>query len=298
MNDGLGGPDLRAGMPVSTSGPATRSSGWIRMKRAWRRWTEADAEQGAAALAYYLLVSLLPFLVILVAVGSLFFARDVAAEGVVQLVNHFTPLTDEQARAGETAIRAILERRDALNIVAFALMTIGALQFLRTLIRTTNRIWRSPAYSWWRLPLKSLALLGMAAVVVLVGILLPELAHSVQPWLADRLPLPQWSFTVLVDLIPWLVLFGGLMVIYRLAPSRHTTFGEVWFGALIATGSIGFGELLFQVYAAKFGHFNAYYGTLGGIVAFLFWIFVASCACVFGTCVCAACAEDAGGAGA
>ena len=87
-------------------------------------------------------------------------------------------------------------------------------------------------------------------------------------------------------------------MIYRLAPSRHTTFAEVWFGALIATGLIGIGELMFHVYAVNFGHFSAYYGTPGGIVAFLLWIFVASCACVFGTCVCAACAEGAGDASA
>lgn len=268
------------------------------MTRAWGRWTEADGEQGAAALAYYLLVSLLPFLVILVAAGSLFFTRDVAAQGVVQLIDRFTPLTAQQERDGETAIRVILDRRDAFNIVAFGLMTIGALQFLRTLIRTTNRIWRSPAYSWWRLPLKSLTLLGIAAGVVLVGILLPELAHWAQPRLATRLPFPQWSFALLIDLIPWLVLFAGLAVIYRLAPSRTTTFAEVWIGALIATGAIGVAELLFQVYAANVGHFSAYYGTLGGIIAFLFWIFLASCACIFGTCVCATGAEDAGDAGA
>jgi hypothetical protein len=103
---------------------------------------------------------------------------------------------------------------------------------------------------------------------------------------------------ILAHLLPWLGLFGGLTVIYRLAPSRVTTFAEVWIGALIATGLIGIGELLFHVYAVNFGHFRAYYGTLGGIVAFLLWIYVASCACVFGTCVCAARAKGAGDAGA
>ncbi len=173
-------------------------------------------------------------------------------------------------------------------------MTLGALQFLRTLIRTTNRVWRSPAYSWWRLPLKSLSLLGIATGIVLTGILLPELAAWMQSWLADRLPFPQWAFTLLVGLIPWLALFGGLTVIYRLAPSRGSRFAEVWIGALAATGLIGIGELLFHVYAVNFGHFGAYYGALGGVVAFLLWIYVASCACVGGVCLCAAGAEGRG----
>ena len=258
------------------------------MMHTCRRWTDADGEQGAAALAYYLLVSLLPFLIILVAAGALVFPRDVVAQSVVQLINRFTPLTAEQERAGETAIRGILDRHDAINVAAFTLMTLGAVQFLRTLIRTTNRIWRSPAYSWWRLPLKSLTLLGVSAGVVLVGILLPESAHWVQPWLANRVPLLQRTFTLLFDLIPWLALFGGLTAIYRLAPSRVTRLAEVWIGAAVAMGLIGLGELLFHMYAVNVGHFGAYYGTLGGIVAFLLWIYVVSCACVFGICVCAA----------
>jgi membrane protein len=176
-------------------------------------------------------------------------------------------------------------------------MTLGALQFLRTMIRTTNRIWQSPAYSWWRLPLKSLTLLGVAAGVVLVGILLPELVHRVQPSLVNWLPFLQWAFTLLADLIPWLALFGGLVVIYRLAPNRVTTFAEAWIGAAVATGLIAIGELLFQAYAVNLGHFSAYYGALGGIVAFLLWLYVASCACVFGICLCAGRAEGHGGAG-
>ncbi len=266
--------------------------------RTGRRWADAEGEQGAAALAYYLLVSLLPFLIILMAVGSLLFARDVVAQSLVRLVNHFTPLTAEQERAGEAAIRGILDRPGAMNVTAFALLPLAALQFLRTLIRTTNRIWQSPAYSWWRLPLKSLALLGVAAGVVLVGMLLPELAHQAQPLLVNWPRLLQRAFTLLVDLIPWLTLFGGLTVIYRLAPSRVTTLAEAWIGALVATGLIGSGKLLFHVYAVNVGHFSAYYGTLGGIVAFLLWIYVASCACVLGTCVCAARAGDRGNVGA
>jgi hypothetical protein len=37
--------------------------------------------------------------------------------------------------------------------------------------------------------------------------------------------------------------------------------------------------------------FNALYGALGGIIAFLLWIYLSSCVCVFGVCFCAALAE-------
>jgi hypothetical protein len=41
------------------------------------------------------------------------------------------------------------------------LLLRSALQFLGVLIRYTNRLWHSPTYNWWRLPLKGLGWLGI-----------------------------------------------------------------------------------------------------------------------------------------
>lgn len=77
----------------------------------------------------------------------------------------------------------------------------------------------------------------------------------------------------------------------RLAPSRATQFSEIWLGALAATLLIWMGEWVFLLYGVHFTGFNALYGALGGIVAFLLWIHFSSCVCVFGICFCAALAE-------
>jgi YihY family inner membrane protein len=134
------------------------------------------------------------------------------------------------------------------------------------------------------LPLKSLGLLGIAASAGLIGILLPGLARLVREWLKSYLAFPQWAITLLFHLLPWFVLFYGLTMIYKLAPSRPTKFSEVWLGALGATVLIWLGELLFLVYAVNFSHFNVLYGALGGIVAFLLWIYLSGCFAVLGVC--------------
>jgi uncharacterized BrkB/YihY/UPF0761 family membrane protein len=83
-------------------------------------------------------------------------------------------------------------------------------------------------------------------------------------------------------------------MIYKLAPSRPTRFSEVWIGALRATVLTWVGELLFLVYAVHFARLNVLYGALGGIVAFLLWIYLSSCVCLFGVCFCAARTEVRG----
>jgi Ca2+-transporting ATPase len=279
-------------MKANHEKPGLPAGWWQTLRRAWERWAEVDGDQRAAAFAYYLLLSLIPLIILLVTVGSLFVEREVMTRELVQLINSYMPLTGEQERATVEALRGLLETRGAINLAAFVLLVWGSLKFLRALIRSTNRIWHSQTYTWWRLPLKSLGLLGITASVVVVGILLPGGARLVRQWLTTYLEFPGWAFTVIFHLIPWLVLFYGFIMIYKLAPSRPTRFSEVWLGALGATVLIWMGELLFLVYAANFARFNLLYGAVGGIVALLMWIYLSSCVCVFGVCFCAARAEE------
>jgi YihY family inner membrane protein len=267
------------------------SYGWRTLKRACARWAEEDGDQRAAAFAYYLLLSLLPLALLLVVAGSLFVERDVAAQAIATLVNHYTPLTSEQERGVVTTIREWLNTRGKISLSVLPLLLWGAMKFLRTLIRTTNRIWHAPPYNWWRLPLKSLGLLGIMASAVLIGILLPAVAELAGQWFATHLAFPRWAYALIFQLIPGLVLFYGVIMIYRLAPSRPTRFSEVWVGALAATVALWLGQRLFLFYAANLANFNALYGALGGIVAFLLLLYLSSCVGVFGICLCAARAD-------
>lgn len=268
-----------------------QSTAWRILCRAYERWVEADANDRAAAFAYYLLLSFLPLVILLVTAGTLLVERDVATQAVMQWVKHYVPLTGEQEYSVVGSIGGMLAARGQITLVAIPLLLWSSLQFLNVLIRTTNRLWHSPTYNWWRLPLKSLALLGITVSAVLIGILLPGMARMFREWLATGLGFPGWMFALIFQLIPLLVLFYGLIMIYRLAPSRATRFSEVWLGALAATLLIWIGEWLFLLYGAHISSFNALYGALGGIVAFLMWIYLSSCFCVGGICFCAALAE-------
>jgi len=270
---------------------AQQSNWWRTIKQARARWSEEDGDQRAAAFAYYLLLSLLPLVFILVSAGSLFVEREVATREVIQWIERYVPLTGEQERAAMEIIHGVLEKRGKINLAAFPLLLWGSLKFLRTLVRTTNRIWHSPTYNWWRLPLKSLGLLGITLIVAFLGILLPGIARLTRSWLATYLKFPNWAFALAFNLIPWLVLFCGVLMIYRLAPNRSTKFSEVWIGALAATVLIWTGQWLFLVYVVHFANFNVLYGTLGSAMAFLVWIYLSSCVGVFGICFCAGKAE-------
>ena len=88
-----------------------QSTAWRVLCRAYARWVEADGNEGAAAFAYYLLLSFLPLVILLVTAGSLFVERDVATQAVVQWVKHYVPLTGEQEHSAVATIGGMLAAR-------------------------------------------------------------------------------------------------------------------------------------------------------------------------------------------
>ena len=131
----------------------------------------------------------------------------------------------------------------------------------------------------------------MTASAALFGVLLPGVAWLVQRWLINYLNILSRVLDLVLSFIPWFVLFYAIIMIYKLAPSRPTTFAQVWLAALGATISVWTGGLLFLLQAAYLGRFNALYGALGSVDAFLLRLYLSSCVGVFGVCFRAAQAE-------
>jgi len=149
-------------------------------------------------------------------------------------------------------------------------------------------------YNWWRLPLKSLVLLGITAGAVLLGMGVPVVMRMAKGWLFSVLDFRSWVYGLGSFFIPLLVVFFSLSLFYRLAPRRATRFAEVWAAALCATVLLRAGESLFVIYLKEFATLNAVYGALGGFMALLLWIYLSGCVFIFGACLCAGQAEAVG----
>lgn len=225
----------------------------------------------------------------LITLGSLFVEREAVTNEVIQFVSGFLPVAREQENFVGQTIDRVARARGEVGLVAFIILVWSALRFLKVLIRSTNRAWRSAIYNWWQLPAKSFMLLGIVGSASLLGILAPVAARLLENELAPAYF--SQLFELGVGLIPRLVLFCCLAMLYKLAPSRHTRFAEVWIAALAVTLLLWLGETAFVIYVRDLARFNVLHGTLGGMVAFLLWIYLSGLSYVLGACLCAAQAE-------
>jgi len=181
----------------------------------------------------------------------------------------------------------VIKARQQAGAVAFLILVWTARQCFTTLICATNSAWGTTVYNWWRLPLKSLMLLGITTGAVLLGMAVPVLMRMANGWLFPVHDFRSWVYGLGSFFISSLVVFFSLSLFYRLAPRRPTRFAEVWAAALCATVLLRAGESLFVIYLKDFATLNAVYGAFGGIMALLLWIYLSGCVFIFGACLCA-----------
>lgn len=270
---------------------------WAVVGLATGKFFGLDGTQWAAAFAFNAFFSLFPLVFLLVAIASFFVDKERAGSEVIAYLQSHMPLSGEMERQITETIGGVIETRGGAGLVALAILVWASLKCFRTLILATNHTWGLAGYKWWRLPLRSLLLLGSTAGAVLLGLAAPMLARVAKGWLAPEGGLDGWVYQSIGFLFPWGVVFLGLVLFYRLAPRRPTRFAEVWAGALCATFLLWVAETLFAIYLNNFATLNALYGAFGGIMALLLWIYLSGCVFIFGACLCASRSEVLGEAG-
>jgi YihY family inner membrane protein len=253
-----------------------------------RRFQMIDGAQRAAAFAYYAFFSLPSMLVLLVTIGSFFVDRDRAALAVVSYVENYVPLDAAgKDRIAATVVGTVHVRAPAGGVALLALLW-SSLQLFTALIRAANRAWNVNPQNWWRMPLKGLALLGITAAALGIGIAVPPVVDLTRNWVR---PAHGWVNTAGTTALPLLVEFYGLSLFYRLAQRRRTRFAEVWVAALAVTMTMRVLQGLFAFYLSSFGRLNAVYGAFGAIVVLLLWAYIAGWVIILGSCLSAAQAE-------
>jgi Ca2+-transporting ATPase len=264
---------------------------WSILCLAVKKFLRIDGAQWAGAFAFNAFFSLFPLMVLLVTIASYFIDQDRAGKEVVAHIERYVPTSAEMQNHIFNAIASVVKARKHVGAVAFLILVWVALKCFTTLICATNRAWGITDYNWWRLPLKSLVLLGITVGAVLLGMAGPALVRIANNWFFTESDFHFWVYTLGSFFIPLLFVFFGLSLFYKLAPRRPTRFIEVWIAALCATALLQAAESPFVIYLKNFATLNVVFGAIGGIMALLLWIYVSGYIFIFGACLCAALAE-------
>lgn len=252
-----------------------------------RQWRVNRLSRQAAALAYYLALSLAPLLVILTALVGLVIGPRAAQADI------YAPLQRALGTEAAAAIQALVAsaERPASGIAASAasivLFFIGAAGVFEQLKEALNAVWKAP----WRLRggivsvlrsrFISVLLVAGLAVLILVLLSVTTLINEANTFVEGFAPslgrLLNWA-DVLVSLAALTLVFG---VTYKVLPDTPVRWRDVWLGSAGTAVMFIAGQFVIGVFLARAETMTAY-GAATAMLVVLLWLYYSAQIYLFG----------------
>ena len=265
--------------------PETMSLSWSALaRRTWREIVADDVLGMAAQLSYYFFLALFPAILFLLALASFFPLSNITDDVGRSLGPFVSPqvleLIQEQMRR--------LANDESGGLLTFGVA--GALwsssAALVSIVGALNRAYDiDEGRPWWKVRLIAIGLtLGVAVTVlialslVLVGPTLAEKLGQTTGWgasLESTWLLLQWPLV-------FVLISTGIGLVYYFGPDADQDWVWITPGAVAATVLWLVGSLLFKLYVARFTDYEGSYGTVGGVIVVLLWLYVSGIAILTG----------------
>jgi membrane protein len=267
--------------------PSARSLRAV-LKRTVKEFREDNLTDWAAALTYYGVMSLFPMVLVLVALLGLVGHYPQTSDSLLRIISDIGP--SSAVDTFRKPVQGVVQSKGG----AGALLGVGLLAslwsasgYVGAFMRANNVIYEvEEGRPFWKLrPLQVAVTLLVVLLITLVAIgivITGPIARAV----GDEVGLGNEAVTVF-NIVKWpvivLVLLTILGVLYYVAPNVRQR-GLPWItpGGILALAVWGLASAGLAVYAAKFGSYQKTYGTLGGVILFLVWLWVSNLALLLG----------------
>ncbi|GHG50324.1 hypothetical protein GCM10012320_18870 [Sinomonas cellulolyticus] len=241
----------------------------------------------AAALTYYSVLSLFPALLALVSLLGLFGQADKTASGMLDIVQSVAP------GSSVDAVRGVVE--ELVNSPAAGLALVGgvvgalwtASGYVGAFGRAMNRIYEvEEGRGFVKLRGTMLALTVAAVIIVAIISAMLVLSGPVASAVGSVIGLGPTA-VIAWDIAKWpvalILVIVLIALLYYFTPNvKQPKFRWITLGSFIALLVLAVTTLGFGFYVANFGHYNKTYGTLGGVVILLLWLWLVNISLLFG----------------
>jgi membrane protein len=277
-------PDLRAG--PDTPADLDRA-GWTgALRRTVSEFREDNLTDWAAALTYYAIQAIFPALLVLVSLLGL-----AGRETTQTLIDNVAGVAPGPAR--EIVMSAVENLQESqgtaglLLVVGIAGALFSASGYIGAFTRASNAIYEvEEGRPFWKLRPQQMLITVVLVALLSVSALAVVITGGLAEQVGNLLGLGDTAVTVW-DIAKWpvLLVLVSLMfaILYWAAPNvRQPGFSWLSPGGLLAVVIWLLASLGFAFYVANFGNYNKTYGSLGGVVIFLVWLWISNVAVLLG----------------
>ncbi len=274
------------GRPAEQPSDLPRSAWSGVVRRTFKEFKEDNLTDLAAALTYYGVLAIFPMLIVLVSVLGLI--GHSATQPLVENLGKVAPGPAREIFTG--AIKNVQSGKGTAGIL-FIVGLAGALwsasSYVAAFMRASNVVWdvEEGRPIWKTIPVR----LGVTLVTVLlltVSAVAVILTGGLAKQVGNLIGVGQ-SSVMIWDIAKWpaLLLLVSLMlsILYYASPNvRQPGFRWMTPGSIFAVLLWVLASAAFAFYVASFASYNKTYGALGGVVAFLVWLWITNTAILLG----------------
>jgi membrane protein len=250
---------------------------WELLKDLYVRFVNDDLLSTGAQVTFFLLLSLSPFLVFLITLIA--YMPFVNFQDHIEVLAAFMP-----ANAYETLrdiINQIIDNRSGTLLSFGMLFTLWlSTSGVTSLIQGINRAYdQEETRPFWKRRAVSLFFTIEIVVAIILSLILIIFGKILGTQILHFFGFPDVSLEIWNYVRFSIALITTSLVLvslYYMTPNRRLRFREAIPGAIIASIGWVIISIAFSYYANNLGNYPKVYGSLGGIIALLTWIYLSS----------------------
>jgi membrane protein len=273
---------------IAPEGPADlRARSWMGvLRRTVREFREDNLTDWAAALTYYGILSIFPALLVFVSVLGL-----IGDSATQPLLDNLATVAPGPAQEIFTNAVENLNRDQGsagvLFVVGLAAALWTASGYVGAFMRASNSIYEvEEGRPFWKLRPAQIAITLVMVILLSLGAIAVVLTGPLAEEVGDVIGVGGAAVTAW-DIAKWpaLILLVSLMlsVLYWAAPNvKQPGFRWLTPGGVLAVVVWIVASAAFAFYVANFSSYNETYGTIGGVIVFLVWLWISNIAVLLG----------------
>jgi membrane protein len=234
--------------------------------------------QYAAAIAYRVLFSLFPLTIALVSIFGLVLQDDDLRQSVINELIDYLPVSESGQTDIQRSIEEIATPLSAIGLISLVALLWGAsgmMASIRLGLEAALKVDRGRPAA--RAKLVDFILVAASGVLVLAivglsafGAFFSKLADRFAAWAGVEAP----SGWLLRDGIQLVAIAVTVLLLYRFVPARRLRRRGAIAGAVLTAVGIWGATKILAIVFADFSRYNVIYGSLAGVMTFLFFVYV------------------------
>lgn len=254
---------------------------WELTRKTIQSFAEDDCPDRAAIISYYALFSIFPLILGLIAIAAFLLEETTVQAQILEAVSQVFPGSGDLVSSN---IDEVVALRGSVGVVSILSLLWSGTSVFSAIRRSLNQAWgidrERPLVEQ---KLLELAMIGIVGLLFVASVASTAFFNLVWQLLPPSLHLVEgFGKNALAGLLPLLFSFAIFVILYRFMPNTKVTFGDIWPGALLATVLFEAAKSLFTWYLAHFANYSLVYGTLGTVIAFLFWAYISAVVLLLG----------------